>query len=423
MKNSEEMKPCGATPQQTKPAAPPQTKSAAPSHVQPDIPKIQALLREFHLDGWLFSDFHDRDFITRDFLHLTARSCTRRLFYLIPAQGEPVKVLSAIEPLLLDHLQGKQILYRGLGEQRRVLSELLLPGMRIACQYSPGGNVPTISSMDAGLVEYLKTFGAELCSSADLMQHFGAVLTEEQIESHKQAAEAIHRILDQTFLWIRSSLNAGRYIDEWMMLKEMERLIEAEGIYMDSPPFFGIDEHACDPGYEPSEKGSAPIREGSRLIIDIAGRMPGEESIYYDISWCMNVGPKIDPEYRRLFETVNEVRKKILAYIGEGLSQGREIRGFEVDAMARSLFRRQGLDAFLMHRTGHNIGHSCHGIGANLDDYETHDDRCLLPGTMFSVEPGIYTDKYGVRLEYDVHITKEKELRIYGPVQNEILVI
>lgn len=402
-------------------AEPAQTSGADGSIIE--IEKIQPLLRKYGLDGWLFSDFQGRDFITGEFLKLTERKCTRRLFYFIPAQGEPVKLLSAIEPLLLDHLPGRKVLYKGMREQRSGLSKFLLPGLRVACQYSPGGNVPTVSSMDAGLVEYLKTFEIELISSADLMQFFGAVLTESQIESHRQAGEAIHRILDQTFSWIRSSLNAGIYIDEWMMLKEMERLIAAEGIYMDSPPFFGIDEHACDPGYEPSEHGSAQIREGSRLIIDIAGRKPGTDSIYYDISWCMNVGPEIDPEYRRLFETVNDVRSRLVAFIEERLNQGKEIRGYEVDALARTLFCRKGLDAFLMHRTGHNIGHSCHGIGANLDDFETHDVRCLLPGTMFSVEPGIYTEKYGVRLEFDVHLTEDKEARIYGPVQNEILVI
>ena len=398
-------------------------KNGEAGAIIPDIEKIQSLLRQYGLDGWIFSDFQGRDFITGEFLRLTKRKCTRRLFYFIPVQGEPVKLLSAIEPLLLDHLPGRKVLYKGMREQRNELSKFRLPGMQIACQYSPGGNVPTISSMDAGLVEYLKTFEIELISSADLMQFFGAVLTKSQIESHRQAGEAIHRILDQTFSWIRSSLDAGIYIDEWMMLKKMERLIAAEGIYMDSPPFFGIDEHACDPGYEPSEHGSAQIREGSRLIIDIAGRMPGIDTIYYDISWCMNVGPEIDPEYRRLFETVNEVRNRLVAFIEERLNQGREIRGYEVDELARTLFCQKGLDDFLMHRTGHNIGHSCHGIGANLDDFETHDVRCLLPGTMFSVEPGIYTEKYGVRLEFDVHLTEDKKVRIYGPVQDEILVI
>ena len=135
------------------------------------------------------------------------------------------------------------------------------------------------------------------------------------------------------------------------------------------------------------------------------------------------MGPDIDPEYRRLFDIVHNARQRAVALIQDRLDRGDNIRGCEADAFVQDIFRRQGLDQYIMHRTGHNIGHTCHGIGANLDDYETHDDRCLLPGTMFSVEPGIYTDTYGVRLEFDVHITPDKKTVIYGPVQDEILVI
>lgn len=277
--------------------------------------------------------------------------------------------------------------------------------------------------MDAGLVEYLRTFGIQLVSSADLMQHFGAVLTAEQIETHRQAGEIIHRILDGTFGWIRENLDQGRYIDEWDMLQEMERLIAQEPIYMNTPPFFGVDDHASDPGYEPKPQGFRQIREGSRLIIDIAGRLPQENAVYYDVSWCMSVGPVIDPEYQRLFDAVNEVRGRILAEIQTRLDRELPLRGCDLDALAQSIFREKGQDRYLKHRTGHNIGHTCHGVGANLDDYETHDDRCLLPGTLFSVEPGIYTEQYGVRLEYNVHITPEKRVRIYGPIQEELLVI
>lgn len=388
-----------------------------------DIEKIQKLLRESQLDGWLFTDFQGRDFITKEFLELEDRFCTRRLFYLIPANGEPVKVLSAIEPLLLDHLPGKKSLYKGMEGQREILSGLLRPGMKIACQYSPGGNVPTISSMDAGLIEYLRTYGVELVTSADLMQHFGAVLSEEQIETHRQAGEIIHGILSDTFVWIREKINAGCYIDEYAMLQKMQELIAREEIYMDSPPFFGIDEHACDPGYEPKKNGSKQIREGSRLIIDIAGRLPQENAVYYDISWCMNVGEKINPEYQKLFQIVYEAREDAKNFIQSRLDKGEKVRGYEVDRRLRERFEQLGYAKYLMHRTGHNIGHRCHGTGTNLDDYETHDDRCLLPGTLFSIEPGLYTEKYGVRLEYDVHITEEGKTRVYGEIQKEILVI
>lgn len=390
---------------------------------QEKIKKIQSLLLENHLDGWLFTDYHAHDHITKNFIGLTDRMCTRRLFYLIPAVGEPVKILSAIEPLLLDHIPGRKILYKGIKGQTEILEQIFSPGQKIACQYSPGGNVPTISSMDAGLVEYLKSFGIELICSADLMQHFGAVLTEEQIETHRQAGVIIHRILDRTFRWIRENLDCGNYIDEWMMLQKMKELIAEEPIHMDSPPFFGIDEHACDPGYEPEKNGSAQIKEGSRLIIDIAGRLLQEDSIYYDVSWCMNVGSDIDPEYQSVFDLVKEARIQILNLIRTSLDQNISVRGCDVDTFAQSFFRERNMAQYLMHRTGHNIGHTCHGIGANLDNFETHDVRCLLPGTMFSVEPGIYTEKYGVRLEYDVHITPQKKLAIYGPIQNEILII
>lgn len=387
------------------------------------LEKIQRLLQENKLDGWLFTDYHGHDHITRDFLQLTDRFCTRRLFYLIPAQGQPVKLLSAIEPLLLDHLPGEKQLYKGIRGQKEALSRLLVPGQKIACQYAPMGNVPTISTMDAGLVEYLRSFDIELISSADLMQHFGAVLTDAQIETHRQAGVIIHRILEDAFAWIRKNLDAGQYIDEWMLLQHMEETIAREPIYMDSPPFFGIDDHASDPGYEPKPQGSRQIREGSRLIVDIAGRLPQEDAIYYDVSWCMNVGPQIDAEYQRLFDLVKEARQTAFDLIQSKLDAGQDICGCEVDAHLQAFFQERGMAQYLMHRTGHNIGHRCHGVGANLDDYETHDSRTLLPGTMFSIEPGIYTRDYGVRLEYDVHITPEKQLRIYGPVQEEILVI
>lgn len=438
-----------------------------------DIRKIQNLLKQEHLDGWLFTDFHGHDFISKDFLNLTDRSCTRRLFYFIPTDGEPIKLLSAIEPLLLDHLPGCKVLYKGKTEmhaalqsmlnneaseakqqsqleddidetrnqrlleneigadrERDMLEEMIVDSecslyrkKRIACQYSPEGNVPVVSSMDAGLAEYLRSFGIELVSSGDLLQYFGAILTPEQIESHRQAGVIIHEILNDTFAWIRSSLDAGKVINEWQMLLKMKELLAQTPLEMSGPPFFGIDEHGCDPGYEPQEEGSAQIKEGSRLIIDIAGRLPAKDSIYYDVSWCMNVGAEVDPEYQKLFDLVKKIRQADFDLIQARLDAGIPVQGCEVDAQTQKLIREAGYGDCIMHRTGHNIGHTCHGIGANLDDYETHDTRTLLPGTMFSIEPGIYTDQYGVRLEYDVHITPERELKIYGPIQEEILII
>lgn len=388
-----------------------------------DIKKIQTLLQQYQLDGWLFTDFQGHDFITKNFLQLSNRKCTRRLFYFIPSYGQPVKLLSAIEPLLLDHLPGEKRLYSGMIQQKEALQKILCPDAHIALQYSPDGNVPVTSSIDAGLMEYLLGFHIIPVSSENLLQHFGAVLTDAQIESHRQAGVIIHRILNQSFSWIRDSLNAGKVINEWDLLQKMKELIDSENIYMDSPPFFGIDEHTCDPGYEPTPESAKVIKEGSRLMIDIAGRLPNDDSIYYDVSWCMNVGSHIDPEYQWLFNIVKDTRQTVFDYIQSKISNDEPICGCDADRLTQNIIKEHGLESFIMHRTGHNIGHNCHGIGANLDDYETHDTRQLLPGTMFSIEPGIYMGSYGVRLEYDVHITPQRQLKIYGPIQEEILII
>lgn len=388
-----------------------------------EIEKIQRLLKEYAMDGWIFTDFHGRDEITRSFLSLSERPATRRLFYIIYPYGEPVKILSAIEPLLLDHLPGERRLYMGKEALKDELKKALLPGGRYACQYSPEGNVPVVSTMDAGTLEFLRSFHIEPVSSANLLQYFGAVLTKKQIDSHIRAGEFIHQILDDAFLWLRSQIDSGQQADEWLLLQKLKALIKETPLVMEEPPFLGVDEHASDPGYEPVQGKCKAICEGSRLIIDIAGKLPDKDAIYYDISWCMYVGKNPNEEYVRLFNIVWEAREAVRAAIAEALSEGRLLKGCEADALTRHIFEKYGMSAFIKHRTGHNIGCKCHGTGTNLDDFETHDDRYLIPGTMFSVEPGLYTENYGVRLEYDVYITPEKEIKIFGPVQNEILCI
>lgn len=388
-----------------------------------ELEKMQRLLKEYEMDGWIFTDFHGRDEITKTFLSLSKRPATRRLFYIIYPDREPVKILSAIEPLLLDHLPGEKRLYMGKEALKEELKKALLPGGRYACQYSPKGNVPVVSTLDAGTFEFLKSFHIEPVSSANLLQYFGAVLNKKQIESHIKAGELIHQILKDAFSWLRSQLDCGRQADEWLLLQKLKALIEETPLVMDEPPFLGVDEHVSEPGYEPVQGQCKAISEGSRLIIDIAGKLPDEDAVYYDISWCMYVGKNPDAEYVRLFNIVWEAREAVRRALLEALSAGRLLKGCEADALTKHVFEKYEMNGFIKHRTGHNIGCKCHGTGTNLDDFETHDDRYLIPGTMFSVEPGLYTGSHGVRLEYDIYITPEKEIKIFGPVQNEILCI
>ena len=192
---------------------------------------------------------------------------------------------------------------------------------------------------------------------------------------------------------------------------------------MEEPPFLGVDEHAALPGYEPVQGECKEIKEGSRLIIDFAAKLNRADAVYYDISWCMYVGDTPDETYKKYFDIVWEAREAVRLAVETALSKGQFLRGFEADVLARKVFEKYGVENYIKHRTGHNIGCKCHGTGTNLDDFETHDDRYLIPGTMFSIEPGLYTEDYGVRLEYDVYITPKRQVQIFGLVQDEILCI
>lgn len=388
-----------------------------------EIRKIQDLLKEYKLDGWIFAEFHNRDEITRSFLSMPNRPATRRLFYIIFPDREPVKILSAIEPLLLDHLPGEKRLYMGKHQMREALASVLTAKGRYACQYSPMGNVPVVSTMDAGTLELLKDFDIEPVSSANLLQYFGAVLTKKQVESHKEAGIYVHKILDDAFKWLRAQINDHVYVDEWQLLEKLKELTKSTPLVMEEPPFLGVDEHAALPGYEPVQGECKEIKEGSRLIIDFAAKLNRADAVYYDISWCMYVGDTPDETYKKYFDIVWEAREAVRLAVETALSKGHFLRGFEADVLARKVFEKYGVENYIKHRTGHNIGCKCHGTGTNLDDFETHDDRYLIPGTMFSIEPGLYTEDYGVRLEYDVYITPKRQVQIFGLVQDEILCI
>ena len=101
----------------------------------------------------------------------------------------------------------------------------------------------------------------------------------------------------------------------------------------------------------------------------------------------------------------------------------RVITGAQVDDVARGVIRKAGYADQFLHRTGHSIGEEGHGNGANIDNLETRDSRRLIPGTAFSIEPGIYLEgKFGVRSEIDVYLT-ENDAIITAPHQTEIIPI
>ncbi len=391
-----------------------------------DVKAIAAALREERLDGWLFYDFHMRDPVAYRVLGLDqVRSASRRWFYLLPAVGEPVKIVSSVEKGKLDPLPGRSIVYRGWRELLGALAAALGGLRRVAMNVSPGGLIPTISLVDSGTVELVRSFGCDVVSSMDLAQRFEAVIDRRGYDSHVEAGRRVHRIKDAAFEAIGAALRAGRPITE----HEVQRLILEEfagsGLTCDDhPPMVGVNDHAADPHFETGALDARTIRRGDAILIDLWARLDEPGSIYHDITWCGFAGGEPPADYLAIFELVCRARDAAVEFLGSRLASPQGCRGWEVDDRCRAVITEAGYGQQFLHRTGHSIGATVHGNGANLDNLETHDDRRLIPGLLFSVEPGVYLEgRMAARSEINVFITPEGRAEVTGPVQRQLVLV
>ena len=387
---------------------------------------IQAALREASLDGWLFYDHHHRDPIAARILGLDPKShITRRWYYFIPAEGEPRRLMHRIEQGRLDALPGAKAVYSSWQELHAGLNHLLSGARRVAMQYSPNNDIMYISMVDAGTVEFLRSLGKEIVSSANLVSQFEAVLSQEQIVSHAAAQQAIDAILAEGWKEMGQRLrpSSGRAADgvsEFDMVVWFSEAMRREGLLWENGPNVSVNANSSDSHYEPTAEKSSPIREGDFVLIDIWGRMDSPGTIFYDITWTAVVGREPSAREQQVFETVRDARDAAIAAVTSAFAEGRAIRGSEADDAARAVIRAAGFGEFFTHRTGHNIAQELHGSGAHLDNLETHDDRLILPYTCFSVEPGIYLPEFGVRSEVDMLTTPGKAW-VTGKIQRELV--
>jgi len=383
-----------------------------------DLKRIQESLRREKLDGWLFFDHHVRDALAYRVLGVTpAGHVSRRWYYFIPSHGEPRGLVHRIESRILDATPGEKILYSSWSEQHDGIAKLLTGARRVAMQYSPRCAIPYVAMVDAGTVELIREFGVEVVSSAELIQEFEACLNQEQFESHLEAGRRVDRVRAGAFRFITERL--GSDIDEVMVRDWVLTEFHEAGLVTDSGPIVGVNSHAGDPHYEPTGATSVPIQPGDFVLLDMWARLDRPGSIFYDITWTGYCG---DPPDRvvRVFEIVRDARDKAVAAVVNAVASGREIRGFEVDDAARSHIQAAGFGDRFVHRTGHSIGESVHGSGANMDNLETHDERHVVPGALFSIEPGIYLEGFGVRSEVNVYVGAGKAATT-GEVQRELV--
>jgi len=394
-------------------------------HFPMNLEAIQAGIREAGFDGWLFYDHHHRDPIAAGILGLDPKAhITRRWYYFIPAHGDPRKLVHRIEQFRLDTLPGAKALYSSWQELHAGIEAMLFDARTIAMQYSPNNAIMYVSMVDAGTVEFLRSLGKQIVSSADLVSHFEAVLSEEQIASHGVAQVAIDSILAEAWLEIgrrlRPTNGAATGLNEFDLVQWFSEAMRREGLVWENGPNVSANANSADSHYEPTAEKSAPIREGDFILIDIWGRLEKPGSVFYDITWTGVVGREPTEREQLVFTTVRDARDAAIALVQQAFTEGRPICGWEADDAARAVISNAGFAEFFTHRTGHNIAQEIHGPGAHLDNLETHDERRILPNTCFSVEPGIYLPDFGVRSEIDM-LTSANKAWVTGKIQQELV--
>ena len=386
------------------------------------LSEIQADLRAAKFDGWLFYDFRGRDPIAQRILDLPSRMRTRRWFYFVPAKGTPKKLVHKIETESLATLPGDTLYYSGQDELRSALKKMLGRPKNVAMQYSPKNAIPYVAMVDAGTVELVKSCGAKVVTSADLVQKYEACWTAEQLHSHLEAGKAIDRIVGEAFLQAANGVREKKPLTEFALQQWILAEFEKAGLTTDEGPDVAVNAHASDPHYAPSKNHSTEIKEGDLLLLDVWGKTKTVGSVYYDISWVGYLGAKIPEKYAKVFRVITQARDAAVSLIQSSIAAGKPLQGWQVDRAARTVIEEAGYGKYFFHRTGHSIGQMVHGNGVNMDGLETHDTRHLIPRTCNSVEPGIYLKEFGMRSEVNVYIDKD-EARVTGAVQKEILAL
>jgi Xaa-Pro dipeptidase len=382
---------------------------------------MQHAIQEFGFDGWLLYDFRGLNVLALRVLGISESEMgSRRFFYFIPAQGDPVKLVHRIESTALDHLLGKKIVYLTWQELHDGLKAMLGGSHQVAMEYSPENANPYISRVDAGTVELVRRFGAEVVSSGNLIQSFEARWSDEQWELHLQADELNRAAFDEAWRLIADRLRSGKSIRETEVQDFVMDYYARHGMTTYHPPIVGVNANSGDPHYSPAHGADSEIKVGDFVLLDMWAKMDVSEGVYSDLTKVGFMGETVPEKYKTVFDIVAAARDAGIDCARCAFAEGRELQGWEVDRATRQVIEDAGYGEYFIHRTGHNIGTETHGNGAHMDDLETKEDRLVLPRTCFSIEPGIYLEEFGIRSEINVFIATDAKVHVTGGIQTEI---
>jgi len=389
-----------------------------------DLNRAREVLQSEGLDGWLIYDFRG----SNPNVSLIAGGkpwTTRRLFLWIPAEGEQLLIVNRLDLPHTAALPGTRLVYTDRLELAKLLDKrILLAGRRLAMEYSPEGALPVVSTVDGGMIDLVRSRGVEVVSSADLTQMLLSKWSDAALHNHLRASAIVAKIKDEAFALIGKRLRSSENPHEYEIQQFILQRFGEEGLETDEEPVVATNERSGDPHYLPTKERSAVIRSGDWILIDLWARIPGEENVFSDITWVGVAGREPTPREELVFATVKAGRDRAISFIQETTKEGIGPAGWEVDAAVRKVIGDAGFGGAFFHRTGHSLspGRFVHGTGVNIDDYETHDTRRILPGLGFTVEPGIYLSDFGVRLEINALMTPQG-VRITSCIQQEIVKI
>jgi Xaa-Pro aminopeptidase len=390
-----------------------------------DIAGIQAALAADGIDGWLLYDFRGLNPIAAGVARVNEQGghlATRRWYYLIPASGEPRGLVHAIEKDCLAHLPGGTERYSGREQLESGLKRLLTGVPRVAMEYSPRCAIPYVARVDAGTVELVRQAGADVVSSGDLVQRFSTVWDAAAIASHREASDKLYRVKDRAFDAIARRLRDATATTEYDIQQLMAGWFRDEGLISDADPMVSAAGNAGNPHYLPTAAAHRAIRRDEIVLLDLWGKLAAPGAVFADITWVGYSGRAVPERFARAFQAICAARDAAVDLVQRSARAGRELRGWEVDRAAMTMLRDAGYADNILHRTGHSLGTSVHGNGVNMDDYETHDDRRLLAGSGFTIEPGLYFDDFGVRTEINM-VVAPRDAAVTGPLQTELVTL
>ncbi len=383
------------------------------------IRDAQEFLRAESIPGWLIYDYLGCNPVLAQVAPASGH-VTRPVFVFVPADGSPRLLTHHVDAGKFADSGVETVVYSSRTTLESALQDTLTGASAVAMEYSPRNGLPRVSRVDAGTVELVRSMGADVVSSADLMQYATQRWSAEQLAGHRRSADALGRIVNEAFARIGQRLSDG--VTEFEIAEFIRQRFREEGMTTADGPIVSTNAHCSDPHYEPAAEGSSVIAPGDWVLIDLWAREDTPGSVYADITWTAYVGDDPPAHNREVFDIVLGARDAALSFLQDSHAAGDPVQGWQADDVARRYIGDHGYGDYFTHRLGHSIYHTVHGEGVNLDNFETHDTRRIIPGVGFSIEPGIYLPEFGVRSEIDAYMSEDGPYAS-SPVQREIVLI